>query len=680
MLIGERRLGYEKQVSVGDKYTDSYAITSGLLKKITFPTQGYTEFTYQANVLTESSELIRGGYGKASLLLMNFPENRRQTKYFKTMETYEDSRVKVQMRLNYFADPNIEGDFAIDREGFYGYLRKESPRGSGNYESGGIYLTTEKVNQDVTKYYDLEPNTRYKLEGFFTAGRSDREALIGVEYKASNDTIINNQSIALNGVSISSISSYAANQELAWAKQYTYTKKDSNKSSGSNYFNKFQYVTSDLEQVLCTMPNSPYVVPLFTTSTTVHSNSLLPMNDAIGDGRVAYSRVVEKILYGTGASSTTEYLYQVLNASTGFSCITNNFSGPPKWVKADWGHGSLLEKNAYNEKEEKVHQEIYTYEEDQSKRKEVRGLSTHLRYVATAGHANNGTNINPLNIEHIGYTMYSVNSFRSYLKSITTIDYTGNKQMQEKKTFDYSSSKHYQKTKMEVANETTTITEQYVYPDDILSSTSLTGEPLTTGEYQEINRLKKTATHQPAALIQTSTYKDGTLNGISRNLYKNWNNTPLYHKTISSKGTGNFNPADFQVTHYNRNSKVEETEDQSGSKTVYLYGYGQTLLLARIQNATKEQVASALGVSIANLITIDETKLTQLNNLRTNTALKDALITTYEHKPLVGITKMTDPKGSSISYEYDSFNRLKAIKDSKGNIIEEYEYNYKNNQ
>jgi YD repeat-containing protein len=39
---------------------------------------------------------------------------------------------------------------------------------------------------------------------------------------------------------------------------------------------------------------------------------------------------------------------------------------------------------------------------------------------------------------------------------------------------------------------------------------------------------------------------------------------------------------------------------------------------------------------------------------------------------------VTDPRGIKTTYEYDSFNRLKYIRDENGNAIETYDYHYKN--
>ncbi|MBB6130142.1 DUF5977 domain-containing protein [Mucilaginibacter lappiensis] len=53
-----------------------------------------------------------------------------------------------------------------------------------------------------------------------------------------------------------------------------------------------------------------------------------------------------------------------------------------------------------------------------------------------------------------------------------------------------------------------------------------------------------------------------------------------------------------------------------------------------------------------------------------------AQMITYTYDPLIGITSMTDAKGMTTTYEYDSFQRLMNVKDKDGNIVKNYSYNY----
>jgi YD repeat-containing protein len=55
---------------------------------------------------------------------------------------------------------------------------------------------------------------------------------------------------------------------------------------------------------------------------------------------------------------------------------------------------------------------------------------------------------------------------------------------------------------------------------------------------------------------------------------------------------------------------------------------------------------------------------------------RDARMTIYNYKQLVGLTSMTDENGFMTNYEYDSFGRLKLVKDNAGNIMKQYQYHY----
>lgn len=55
----------------------------------------------------------------------------------------------------------------------------------------------------------------------------------------------------------------------------------------------------------------------------------------------------------------------------------------------------------------------------------------------------------------------------------------------------------------------------------------------------------------------------------------------------------------------------------------------------------------------------------------------DAEITTYTYKPLTGMTSRSDPNGTTIYYEYDTFGRLKQGKNDDTHIMNRYNYHYK---
>jgi YD repeat-containing protein len=56
---------------------------------------------------------------------------------------------------------------------------------------------------------------------------------------------------------------------------------------------------------------------------------------------------------------------------------------------------------------------------------------------------------------------------------------------------------------------------------------------------------------------------------------------------------------------------------------------------------------------------------------------KDALMTNYSFEPLIGMSAQIDPSGITTYYEYDALNRLRAVKDHKGNILRTFQYHFK---
>ncbi|MDC9722873.1 MAG: hypothetical protein PSN34_08870 [Urechidicola sp.] len=68
----------------------------------------------------------------------------------------------------------------------------------------------------------------------------------------------------------------------------------------------------------------------------------------------------------------------------------------------------------------------------------------------------------------------------------------------------------------------------------------------------------------------------------------------------------------------------------------------------------------------------------RLESIISNSHFSNGFLTSYTYDPLIGMTSSTDTKGYTTFYKYDNQNRLLRILDQDLNIIEEYDYNYRN--
>lgn len=131
---------------------------------------------------------------------------------------------------------------------------------------------------------------------------------------------------------------------------------------------------------------------------------------------------------------------------------------------------------------------------------------------------------------------------------------------------------------------------------------------------------------------------------------------------------------------YDNKGNIQSVSIENGPKTTYLWSYNGQYPVIEIKNADYATVAGILGsTAITNLNTSNPNKSAVdaiVATLKNNAQLKGAQMTSYTYAPLVGMTSMTDAKGETTTYEYDSFQRLIDIKDKNGKVIKHMDYHY----
>ncbi len=119
--------------------------------------------------------------------------------------------------------------------------------------------------------------------------------------------------------------------------------------------------------------------------------------------------------------------------------------------------------------------------------------------------------------------------------------------------------------------------------------------------------------------------------------------------------------------------------------TSFIYGYNNTRPVVAIENINYYQINPSI---IANIRTHVFSESGQphdisgdINFVKSSLGAlysdKNYLVNIYTYKPLVGITSITDPKGMTKYYEYDSSGHLQYIRDTDRKAIEQYDYHYK---
>ncbi len=163
----------------------------------------------------------------------------------------------------------------------------------------------------------------------------------------------------------------------------------------------------------------------------------------------------------------------------------------------------------------------------------------------------------------------------------------------------------------------------------------------------------------------------------------------LFPTSVLSYDLQNPNQGSTELSYdkYDSKGNIVQYTNRSGVSIVIIWGYNQTQPIAKIENAKLESIGQPFIDSIVNASNLDAAA--ERNNDETNlhNAFKDFRnnlsgyqITTYSYDPLIGVRSITPPSGIREVYLYDTAGRLKEIREhnNTGKLLKEFNYHYKN--
>ncbi|MDA6071085.1 DUF5977 domain-containing protein [Flavobacterium sp. AC] len=659
--------------STGDKrpYVD-YA-KKGILKKIVYPTNGYNEFQYEANTIwtdvtgpLELKTVNRWFYNKG-----NSRKEQTETFVFENKSEYE---TEVQAKVSYDDYDLVPGVFPEGE-----LIMTVTIENLTDPMQNSLNFYAYQHNIPVTRSYKFLKNNTYRVSLIFspepkTTGKVHFTYCLG-------GGIVSKANIPVAGLRIKEITSFDTRLNTADVKHYYYGKKETPDVSSGTEGVKIKLLTHTELRKICDDPHVQFTTIMsIALILNVNANSVYPLYKSMGNNSTTYENVTVSHGGTSFKNGGEEFFYDVSADMQPYLCLNSDLAYFP-WINSSWNNGLLRKKIVFDKRLTNLNIVEYNYKlEDQYTRK-VPGIATDYKYNPILFF----TSPDYKNIEHLNISKYTTNSYWFYLESEknTQYDLEGLNPIVTQTTYKYNNALH-----QKLSSQTTTsstgenIETKYFYASD----PEMASEPF---------RNELVAQNMIGKVLDTQTLKQGAKLSEQKTVYDKSDKTSnllLPGFIYANKGIeGINNSTDKKLTFdkYDEKGNILQYTLEAGIPVSIIWGYNKTQPIAKIENLAYGSIPAGTINNLQTLSNADTDNCMSgscteqllrngLNALRTS--LPDAFISTYTYNPLVGVTSVTDPKGTASYYEYNSYGRLKFVKDKDLNVLQKYCYNYKGQQ
>ncbi|MBS1927424.1 MAG: hypothetical protein IT254_04300 [Chitinophagaceae bacterium] len=649
--------GNDKQYFRGaDRDPDSLYCTAGSLKRIVYPTGGFTEFEYECN--------------RAFNDTFFFENSRKYTGLTWDSTTFNHFKsFSVPDRVN-------EGIRFLIKANEYSERPEHDPNAQqscfGNQDLGLVHfkiysaLDTSVHSEFDLLYSDLLAGVEY----FDSISVSTAGLFIELDYNKAGSCLWEypfevtldysyqtpKHEKLVGGLRIKKIKDFDG-QKYSSIRSFTYDGSIDKNSGDLFLFPTHSYYRSSLDESIignwCGVPTSVGPNKRILHLSSNPTNSVNYFNGC----PLVYKQVIETDLYG----GTTVRTYDPINwKATGGS--TDRMPGIPIQDFPTLS-GLILSEKIYDSADALKQESRYHYKKDLSQFINVdacRNLKTLL--ISSS----EGTENNTCNYDQKFYLAYQYFMWKANCNLISKVSnrYEGNLVFADSTSYEYDPVYNLpvQTRFSNSRGDTFKISTQYV--------TDYSYHP-----YSDLKALNRLAIPISTSKTIDPPIPDDPASQISQKEFDFFDDRPLL-KTISSAIQNATPEVVTEIQRYDSRGNVLQYKEKNGPTAVILWGYHKQYPVAIIKGVTLDEISGLIDYTILENPPNNEGFHDYLFSLRNALQTYNADCHFYTYKPMVGISSEIDNSGKSAFYQYDSFNQLKAIIDEDGHVVNAFENHY----
>lgn len=401
---------------------------------------------------------------------------------------------------------------------------------------------------------------------------------------------------------------------------------------------------------------------------------IIPSNNTRGK-HITYSKVTERVS-GSNDGGSTEYIFT--NNDNGYIDVrANNFIIQAFTINNSSLYNNLRKLNYNNTEIERgkplsiivrnnlnqiVQQTNYIYRNEFSRFDDrIRAYDYQSNIYGEALTNGPYTELNGM-AELQKISAYNIYSYHPYLnkKEVITYDQNGNSIIDFEEYKYNNSTNHLLKEIKKINSKNESLITEYQYPPDWGGNAAAD---------------KLTAQNRIAEPIFTTVKNGDKVISSLYTEYNDFNGIVQKARVFQKKGSASMVEGDDVVRYnsYDAHGNITQYTPTNGIPVSIIWGYNGQYPVAKLEGVTLSQI-NAATITTLKTKTTDAELLAAISTLRTTH--KDAMVTGYLYKPLVGVTQIIQPNGVSEKYNYDNYDRLKSIVNDKDEIVKIFEYNF----